>query len=118
MANCSERQFLDNAHQASQAASNHLEHFERDFRMLDAIRLKIAPRDKCNFCILDRDGGSRKGAAVKDRQFRDRIPWNVYRKNLLAAAHGSLENADFALRDDVQAIAGLAFREEQFSSSE
>ncbi len=86
--------------------------------MLHAIRLKIAPRNKCNFCILDRHGGSRKWATIEDRQFRDRLAWNVHRKNLLAAAHGGLEDADFALCDDVQAIARLAFRKEQLPGTE
>ncbi len=86
--------------------------------MLHAVRLKIAPRDKRNLCILDHHGRSRKWTTIEDRQFGNRFARNVYCKNLFTAAYRCLENANFALCDNVQAIARLAFRKEQLPGTE
>jgi hypothetical protein len=76
--------------------------------MLHAVRVKIAARDERNFCILDRGSGRRKWPTIEDRQFRDRLARNIHSKNLLATAYRRLEDANFALRNDVQAVARLA----------
>ena len=104
-----ERQFLNDPHESPQPRSYHLKHLERDFWMLHAVRLKIAARNERNFCILDRRSGRRKWPTIEDRQFRDRLARNIHGKYLLAAAHRRLEDANFALCDDVQAVARLAF---------
>jgi hypothetical protein len=80
--------------------------------------MKIASGNECDFGNLDRHRGSRKRAAIEHWQFRDGLAWKVYRKNLLPAVHRSLEDANFALGDDVEAIARLAFGEKQLSSAE
>src|SRR5664279_1428092 len=79
--------------------------------MLHAVSLKISPRNKCNFRIVDRHGGSWKRATIKDRQFCDRLPRNIHRQYLLSTVRGGFEDPNLALRDDMQAVARLSFRD-------
>ena len=86
--------------------------------MFHAVRLKIAARNERNFCIFNRRSGRGKWPTIEDWQFRDRLAWNIHSKYLLATAHRRLEDADFALCNDVQAVARLALCEEQLPCTE
>ena len=118
LADCRERQLLDDTHESPQPRSYDLKHLERDFWMLHAVRLKIAARNERNFCILDRRSGRGKWPTIEDWQFRDRLARNIHSKYLLTSAHRRLEDANFALCNDVQAVARLALCEEQLPCTE
>ena len=86
--------------------------------MFHAVSLKIAARNVCYLSVFNSHCGSREWPAIEDRQLGNRLSRCVDGEYLFTPAHGSLEDTNFAPCDDVQTMARLAFREQQFSRTE
>ena len=67
--------------------------------------------------VFNSHGRGRIRAAVKDGQLGDGFSRAVEGEHLFAAADGGFEDAHLAARDDVQAVARLAFREQEFAGT-
>src|ERR1035437_5165929 len=86
--------------------------------MLKTIGVKVAPRDEDNLRFFEGYRRSRVGTAVKDGYLGDRLAGDIHRQDLFPAAHGGLEEANLAPRNDMQSIAWLAFRKQQLACAE
>ena len=115
LANGGEGELFDDADETAQAGADDGKHFECDFRVLHAECLKIVARDEGDLRIFNGHGGGGEAAAVEDGQLGYRLAGLVDGEDLLAAVDGGFEDADLAAGDDVEAVAGLVFREEQFA---
>ena len=94
------------------------QHFERDLGMLHAECVKILARDEGDLRIFNGHGRGGETAAVEDGQLGDGLAGLVDGEDLLAAVDGGFEDADLAVGDDVEAVAGLVLREEQLAGFE
>lgn len=118
LADGGEGEFFNDADEAAEARTDDGENFERDFGVFDAEGMKVAAGDEGDLGIFNGDGRSGIRAAVEDGEFGDGFAGKIDGEDLLAAADGGFEDADFATRDAMQAGARLAFREEQFAGAE
>src|SRR5215472_14014792 len=85
--------------------------------MFQAKSLKIFPRNKKQFRILQRRGRRRVSPAVENRQFRKGTARALYRENLLATGRRQLEDAYLAVGHQIQTLAVVSFVEQQFTAS-
>jgi len=106
-----EGEFLDDSHQPSQPATDHAQHLKRNFRMSQAERLKVLLTDKQKCGVVDGGHRGRVVSPIEDRELGDGAAWPIDTENLFTSAGGTLENADVAGRDDIQARARLALAE-------
>jgi hypothetical protein len=86
--------------------------------MLKAIGVKVAPRDEYNLRLFEGYRRSRVGTAVKDRYLGDRLAGEIHRQHLFPAVYGGFKETDLATRNDMQSIAGFAFRKQQLACTE
>ena len=117
LANGREGELLDDADQAAQASAHRGQHLERNCGVFHAVGLEVAAGDEGDLGVFDGHGGRGVWATVEDGQLRDGFAGSVDGQHLFAAAERCLEDADLAARDDVQAVAGLALREEEFAGA-
>lgn len=118
LTNGGEGKLFNEAHQAPQARAYDGKNLERDFGVFHAVSMKVAARDEDNFRFFDSRGRGGIRPAIEDRQLSDSFSGAVYGKHLLATVDGRLEDAHLAARDNVQTIAGLAFRKQQLARGE
>jgi hypothetical protein len=69
--------------------------------MLQAVCLKISPRDEGNFGVFNGYRRGRVRATVKDRKFGDGASRLFHGQNLFSSVHRGLEDAHPSPGDDV-----------------
>src|SRR3974390_3039348 len=97
-----ERKLLDDSDQPPQPASNHPQHFQWNFWMLQAKRAELLLTDEEQ--RRRGDGLSRGGItpAIEDRYLSDRTARSVDGEHLLAASGGTLEDSDMSRFNNIQ----------------
>src|SRR5512141_531832 len=115
MSHCSERELFDDSDQPAQARTHHAQYLQRDLGMSEAERVKVLLAYKEEGGIVDCGDRGRVIASIEDWKLCDRTARPINAEYLLAAASGTLEDADVTRLNHIQSRARLTLSENRFA---